>query len=157
MTYKAYGKKSIKEMKSLPVLKLDYTINGGNVKELFKKEKGKNFMGFQDYLGRKFTLNEPNFLEHIKEKYLTDEEQRDKIFPHIGSILNDPDEVYFTKYKKKEGKASFQTNYIKFFEDVAIVVNTLTGSDLVEIKTWFKLKAAEDVIRRGYLIYSKKN
>jgi SPP1 gp7 family putative phage head morphogenesis protein len=161
LTYKQYGLLPVANMKNLPILTLDKTITEANVKELFKplsnQINGKEVMGFEDYLNRKLTLNKAAFDKHTSGKYLNDGEERHKLFPHIGDVLRNPDEVYFIKYDGKGGKASFQTNYVKFYDGEAVIVNTGIGSSNVEINTWYKAKVDESQFRKGYLIKSKKS
>lgn len=154
MTFNEYGLKSIADMQNLPVLNLDRTITEANVKELFKPVKGSDFMGFEDYLGRKMQLSRKTFNDHTKGHYTKDNELRHQIFPHIQDILKNPDEVYFYKYKG--GKDYYQTNYIKHFEDRSVVISTDVGDDNVRLFTWFNLKQDEAKVRQGYLIHQNK-
>lgn len=155
LDYAQYGLKAFADLKaSYPALNIDKTITSTNVSELWNPETGKNYMGFEDHLNRKMIMPKSVFDYHIKDRYTTPEEQRHQLFPHIADVLADPDEVYFTQ-RKEGNRIRYQTNYIKFWNNEAIVVNTQTGSNAVEINTWYKLKGEKEV-RRGYLVYQKK-
>jgi len=154
MTFKEYGLKAKSEMQNLPSITLDKTITKDNVSELFKPEKDSDYMGFTDYLGRRLQLSKKTFDDHTKGHYITNDELRHQLFPHIKDILKNPDEVYFYKYQG--GKAYYQTNYIKHFEDRSVVITTDLGSDNVRLFTWFNVKQDESKIRRGYLIHQNK-
>ena len=152
MTFDKYGLKPFAEIKgNYPAIKLDSSITQKNAAELFIPEKGKDYMGFEDHLGRKLVMQKKVFDEHTTgDKY--NKQNRHQLFPHVATVLKDPDELYFFEYKK--GK--FQTRYIKFFKDQAIVVNTDTGSSGLEVNTWFNMAAQDDINRKGYLIHQKK-
>lgn len=152
LTYESYGNKAYDDIKgNYKPLKLDNTITPANVKELFKKELNSNYMGFKDYYDRNIVLKEKVFTEHTTlSKYTSKDELRHQLFPFIKDVLNNADEVYM--FQRENGK--FQTNYIKFYNNKAIVVNTELGKQNLEIKTWFEMKAEDDV-RRGYLIKTK--
>lgn len=134
---------------------LDNTITGDNVKDLFKKVKGEDFMGFTDYLGRKMTMSESIFNVHTKGKYLNDNEKRHQLFPHIKDVLENPDEVWFGEYEKKNEK---QTKYAKFYKDKIMVVVTKFDSKMqsTKIETWYYLKTDEADLRKGLLIKKGK-
>jgi SPP1 gp7 family putative phage head morphogenesis protein len=128
MTFDKYGLQKYSDFKKdlLPA-KLDKTINPDNVKELFKKEKGQDYMGYTDYLGRKMVLPEKNFDKSIKN-------DKHQMFPQIKNILNKPDEVWFNEHKDK----TFNSNYIKFFKDMAILVKVALNPEMegLEILDW---------------------
>lgn len=128
-------------------LKLDKSITGDNVKELFKKEENADFMGFKDYLNRKMILKEKVFKTHTEGKYISEKERRHQLFPHVKDILNHPDEVYLHEYKK--GK--YQLRYIKFYKDSILCADAIVKKSGVEINTWYESKKGDDV-RRGLLI-----
>lgn len=161
LSYDKYGLKELADMNNLPKFEIDNTITGNSVKDLFKKEDGKNYMGFQDYLGRKLQLKQSNFRKHTSGDYLTPSKgERHKLFPFLNDILENPDEVYFFDYHKRENKSDFQTNYLKFYTDETgknrcIVVNTTASSDGLEVNTWFEVDR-EANRRRGYLIHLNK-
>ena len=148
MTYDKYGLKKFSEIKSnYPKLSLDDSINANNVKELFKGlNENKKLMGFDDYLNRKITLSKKAFDKHTKGKYINKIEQRHQIFPFVKDVLSKPDEVYLTKY----ANGRYQTNYIKFYNNEAIVVNTDLDErmETTKIKTWFKLNENAEIKKR---------
>jgi len=153
LTFDKYGLPSMKDMKELPYLKINTSIDDKSVKQLFKKDKHSN-MGFQDYLGRQLYLSEAIFDKHTSGDYITSD-NRHQLFPHINDIINDPDEVYFFKY----GGSSFQTNYIKYYKlddgsNRGLLVNTRAGSDGLAINTWHQFSKDKDK-RVGYLIHKK--
>ena len=152
MTFDKYGLKKYDDFKEdLKPVKLDKTITPDNTKELFKKVKDTNYMGFEDYLGRKMTMPEKVFSEHTKEKYLTEKENRHQLFPHIKDVLKKPDEVWY--YENEKGKGKFQSRYVKFYNDVALVIECdLDSKQGLEIKTWYPMKAKDEVIRKGLKI-----
>lgn len=133
---------------------LDNTITGDNVKDLFKKVKGEDYMGFTDYLGRKMTMSEPVFNAHTKGKYLNDSEKRHQLFPHIKDILKNPDEVWMFEYKKDK----FQNRYLKFYKDCVIVIDCSIedSKQSLSIRSWYiMIKKEEDSRRKGLLIKRK--
>lgn len=153
LLYSDYKLKSWNDIKqNYPALNIDTTINVHNVGEFWKPiEENSDHMGFTDYAGRKMVLKKKVFEEHTtNQKYVQPSEARHQLFPHVESVLQEPDEVYFFQYKDKK----FQTRYIKFFNDKAIVVNTGVGSNNVEVNTWYEMKG-DDKNRKGYLIHKK--
>lgn len=157
MVFEKYNLKPWSSFKQeLDTIKIDETITGENVKELFKKVGKEEFMRFTDYNGRKLIMQEAIFNEHLEEKYLNPREQRHRLFPHIKDTLKDPDEVWLFKYKNKK----FQTRYVKFYRDKAVIVDTDTNmnSTTNEIKTWYPLVEKEEASRRkGFIIKRKEN
>ncbi|MCZ2141530.1 MAG: DUF935 family protein [Bacteroidia bacterium] len=153
-----YGLEKLADKTNLPSI----NIKDVDVAKYFKKEKGTNYMGFEDYLGRKLSLKENNFKKHTSGDYATDRKgNRDKLFPFVQDILNNPDEVYFVNYNKRNNKTDFQTNYIKFYTDEngknrCLLVNTTASSTGLEINTWFEVDN-ENNRRRGYLIHLNKS
>ena len=140
---------------NLKKISLDKTITSDNAKELFKKEKTANFMGYKDYLGRKMILKEKTFKEHIQGKYLKPTENRHQLFPHIEEVLKNPDEVWY----KNPGKivAKFQPRYIKFYNDIILVVDCEMKKNALEIMTWYTSKINETELRKGLLIKKGKD
>ena len=141
--------------KGLRPLPLDKSITPDNVKELFRidgKQGNKAFMGFEDYLKRKIILKDDVFNTHTSDnKYTNNNELRHQLFPHIKSILSNPNEVWLHEYKK----GIFQSRYIKFFGDKAIIVDTNLNNNL-EITSWHMMKADEIQKRKGLLIKQKE-
>lgn len=152
MPYSKYKLKPYDEVKdNYKSMNLDKSITKKNVKELFKPVEKKDYMGFEDYLGRKLILKRKIFDEHTtNEKYL--KQNRHQLFAKINEVLSDPDEVYYFKFNK----GNFQTKYVKFYNDGAIVVPTNLGSENVEINSWYNMDN-EDGTRRGYLIHKKSD
>src|SRR5690606_12163233 len=151
MNYKdTYGLKAYSSIKKgLKSLTLDKSITSDNVKELFRidgKQGTKSFMGFEDYLKRKIILKEDVFKTHTKGYYTNKQELRDKMFPHLNKVLSSPDEVYLNGYDK--GK--FELRYIKFYNNMAYVIDTKIGGNNLEITTWYQMKTEEK--RKGLLI-----
>lgn len=156
MTFDKYldlnGKPLLKPWKdfkdTLREIVLDNTITEDNVKDLFKKVKGEDYMGFTDYLGRKMTMSEPVFNAHTKGKYLNDSEKRHQLFPHIKDILGNPDEVWMFEYKEKH-----QSRYIKFYKDRMIIIECdFNENNGLKIKSWYNMKIDEKEIRKGLKI-----
>ncbi len=154
MTFDKYGLKEWKEFKSsLNSIILDKSITADNVSELFKNEAGKNFMGMSDYYGRKTIITKSTFDSHTKGKYVTKEENRHQLFPHIKQLLGNPDEVWYQTPNRVEGK--FQSRYIKFFKDVVLVADCDLTSKGLEVKTWYSGKASD--LRKGLLVKKGKD
>ncbi|HEX8575340.1 MAG TPA: phage minor head protein [Flavobacterium sp.] len=154
MTFDKYDLSKWETFKSgLNKIELDETITPDNVKELFKKEKDTNYMGFKDYYGRKMILNETNFNKHITGKYLNKQENRHQMFPHIKAVLNSPDEVWYNTQDKQEGK--FQSRYIKFYNDMMFIIDCEMKADGLQIKTWYQAKKEDLNLRKGLLIRNK--
>ncbi|MDP2061319.1 MAG: DUF935 family protein [Flavobacteriaceae bacterium] len=149
MTFDKYGLKPWDSFKSnLNKIKIDPTITPENVKELFKQVEGKVFMGFADYLGRKMMLKKKVFDVHTTGKYIGTQEIRHQLFPHIQDIVSDPDEVWY--YEFLESK--FKTRYLKFYQDVVVVVDSEVGGEGLEINTWYLMKVDESSLRKGLRI-----
>ncbi len=146
MTYDKYDLKSWEDQKKgLKNIKLDSTITKDNVKELFKKEKGQDFMGFTDYMGRKMVLPEKTFNSNAVVK-----DNKHQVFPHMKDILGNPDEVWMNE----KTKGSYNSRYVKFYKDRAVIIdvelnNTMQG---MEIKTWRDMKVDEAKDRLGIKI-----
>ncbi len=152
LTYDKYDLKKWDDFKAdLKPIKIDKSITAENKDELFKKVKGANYMGFEDYYGRKMTLKKKVFDLHTNAKYITEEEKRHQLFPHIKDVLNQPSEVW--QYEKQEGSKSFKTRYVKFYNDTAIVVECdMDNKQGLEILTWYPMKGDEKEIRKGFKI-----
>lgn len=132
-----------------PIL-IDKSITPDNVKELFKKDKTGSFMGFKDSYGRKMVLTEKNFDFHTKGKYVKPSENRHQLFPHIKEVLNSPDEVWYNTQDKQSGK--FQSRYLKFYNDMVLVIDCEMTKDGLNIKTWYQAKKEDLNLRKGLLI-----
>lgn len=151
MTYDKYGLKKFDDIKAnLKPIKLDKSITGDNVKELFKAVKDQTYMGFTDYLGRKMILPKKTFENHTTGHYLDQEELRHQLFPHIDDILSNPDEVWLNE--RNQGK--FNSHYIKFYGDRAVIVNVHLNNKMegLEIQTWYNLKRDDAKERLGIKI-----
>lgn len=149
MTYDQYDLKKWSDLKgNLKPMKLDKTITSENVKELFKKEKGSEYMGFSDYLGRKMTLPETTFNSNTSGKAL--KEDKHKMFPHIKDILNNPDEVWLNEYEKN----TFGSHYVKFYGDRAVIVKVNINDKMegLEILDWYNLNNDDAKQRTGIKI-----
>ncbi|CAL2079069.1 Phage head morphogenesis domain protein [Tenacibaculum dicentrarchi] len=157
MTFDKYGAKSYGTFKnSLNNIKIDTTITGDNVKELFDKIKGTDLMGLEDYLGRKMILKEKVFKAHTKGKYLKSNENRHQLFPHIKDIIKNPDEVWYNNPDRLENQ--FQSRYVKFYKDKIIAVDCkLDKEQGLEIKTWYPIKKEDPLYRKGLLVWDKLN
>ncbi|MXV38549.1 hypothetical protein GO491_07650 [Flavobacteriaceae bacterium Ap0902] len=150
MSFDKYGLKPWKEFKNdLKPIKIDKSITPKNVKELFKKVEGKNYMGFEDYLSRKLILKETIFNNHLRDHYLNKEEIRHQLFPHIESVLKSPDEVWGFNWKGK-----IERKYIKFYKNKILVVTTEINENIegIEINSWHYMKGYEKEARKGILI-----
>lgn len=142
--------------KGLNAIKLDQSITPKNVSELFRldgKQGTKTFMGFDDYLKRKIIMKQDIFDKHTSGAYVQGKELRHQMFPHIQNVLNKPDEVWLHEYANKK----FQSRYIKFYGDMAFVVDAEIGNNNLEIQTWYQMKASERKVRKGLLIKKQKD
>lgn len=154
MTFDKYDLKKYSSFKQdLNPISLDKSITADNVKELFKKDKTGGFMGFKDYYGRKIVLTEKNFDFHTKGKYVKPNENRHQLFPHIKEILNNPDEVWYNTQDKLEGK--FQSRYLKFYNDMILVIDCEVTNKGLEVKTWYEAKKEDLNLRKGLLIRNR--
>lgn len=150
MTFDKYDLKSWNSFKSnLNPIEIDKTITPENVKELFKKDKSGNFMGFKDYYSRKIVLTQKNFDFHTKGKYVKETENRHQLFPHLKDIIKNPDEVW---YNQPDLGGNFQSRYVKFYKDEIIVIDCEMAKDGLIIKTWYKAKKEDLNLRKGLLI-----
>lgn len=153
MTFDKYDLKKWEEFKQdLNAIPLDKSITQKNIKELFKPHKKNNYMGFEDYLGRKLILTKETFNEHTQGKYVTEHELRHQLFPFVKEILKNPDEVWYFDYRDNNQK--FQSRYVKFYGDRVVIVDCDLDTDFhsLEIKTWYNMKAPENTIRKGLKI-----
>ena len=69
--------------------------------------------------------------------------------------MKNPSEIWLSTHDKK----GFQTNYIKHYQDMSVMVSTtLSEADKgIQIETWFKIDYEKPLERRkGLLIYKKK-
>ena len=153
MTFDKYGLPSWEAFKQhLKPLKLDSTITEKNLHELFKPFEKNTYMGFEDYLGRKLTLQKSVFDTHTQGEYLNENELRHQLFPFVKEILKNPDEVWYFDYKGNAKK--FQPRYIKFYQDRVLIVDCdlNTEQQSLTINTWYSMKAPEKFIRKGLKI-----
>ncbi|MGR3790682.1 phage portal protein family protein [Flavobacterium sp. TN-1] len=156
MTFDKYQLKLYEEFKdSLNSVQLDQTITPKNVKELFRKDKESDYMGFSDYLDRKLILSEKDFDRHVQGYYTGKDELRHQLFPHIQEVLSNPDEHWYFDYKNNGQK--FQSRYIKFYKDRAIVVDCDIDpkTKSLKINTWYNMKQADHFVRKGLLVERK--
>ncbi|WP_136464932.1 phage portal protein family protein [Flagellimonas onchidii] len=154
-TYKLESWTAFKQR--LKAIKLDQTITGDNVRELFRadgKQGKQEFMGFTDYLKRKIILKKRVFDKHTQGKYLNKSEQRHRIFPHLKGILSNPDEMWLHTHSNTN--KTFQARYLKFYKDRAIIIDTAIGANNMEVLTWYAMKTKEADIRKGLLIKKRK-
>lgn len=153
MTFDKYGLPSWEAFKQhLNPLKLDSTITEKNIHELFKPFEKNTYMGFEDYLGRKLTLQKATFDKHTQGYYLGEQELRHQLFPFVKDILMNPDEVWYFDFKNNAKK--FQPRYIKFYQDRVLVIDCDLNIEeqSLTINTWYSMKADEKTIRKGLKI-----
>lgn len=152
MTYERYGLKSWEDTRNkYKPIKLDKTITPGNVQELFKPAGKEGVMVYEDYLNRKIALKRSVFDEHTTGRYVTEQENRHRLFPKVKDVLNDPDEVYLHDYRK----GTYQVRYVKFYQDEVMIVPVTLGKQNLEVTTWYTMKAKEAAQRNGLLIKQK--
>ncbi len=153
MTYDKYGLKDWDSFKSgLNKIEIDKTITPENVKELFKKVNNEDFMRFKDYFDRKVILNEKVFEKHTTDpKYISEKENRHRLFPSLKNIISNPDEVWYNSPDKNEN-LKFQSRYIKFYQDTVVIVDCENTKKGLEIKTWYQQKKEDQGLRKGLLI-----
>lgn len=153
MTFDKYDLKKWEEIKQdLNAIPLDKSITQKNIKELFKPHKNTDYMGFEDYLGRKLILTKETFNEHTQGRYVTEHELRHQLFPFVKEILKNPDEVWY--YDTKNNSQKFQSRYVKFYADRVVVIDCDLDTEThgLEVKTWYNMKAPEKTIRKGLKI-----
>ena len=151
MTFDKYDLKKWESFKSdLNPIQIDKSITPDNVNELFKKDKTGAFMGFKDYYGRKMILTQKNFDFHTKGKYVKGTEKRHQLFPHIKEVLNNPDEVWYNTQDKLDGK--FQSRYLKFYNNMVLVIDCEINAKGLEVKTWYEAKKEDLNLRKGLLL-----
>jgi len=154
MTFDKYGLEPWDKFKSrLNPIKIDRSITPDNVKELFRAVPNKNFMGFEDYLGRKMILTKKSFDIHTTGKYIGDNELRHQLFPHINELVKNPDEVWYNNPDRTENK--FQSRYIKHYSDIMLVADVEIDDNKSTIKSWYIAKKADASLRKGLLIRNK--
>jgi hypothetical protein len=140
--YKLPAYDTVKE--NYPSIALDKTITKKNVQELFTAEKGKQYMGFDDYMGRKMILKKKVFDDQVTKQ------NRHQLFAKVQDALSEPDEVYYSSY----GKGKFETKYVKYYNDSVMVVPATLGKTNIEINSWYEMDN-EAATRKGYLIHKK--
>ena len=156
MTFDKYDLKPWQSFKSdLNKIEIDNTITPNNVKELFKTVGDETFMRFKDYFGRKMILSKDTFDTKTKDKYLNIQENRHQLFPHLKEVLNNPDEVWYNKPDKLEDVEIFQSRYIKFYQNLMLVVDCKTTGQGLQILTWYQGKKEDLNLRKGLLIRNK--
>lgn len=152
MTFDKYDLPKYNTFKNdLNPIKIDKSITSDNVGELFKKVNNEDYMRFTDYFGRKMVLKEKTFKQHTSGKYVTEAENRHRLFPHVKDALNNPDEVWYNQANKIQGK--FQSRYIKFYKDLMLIVDCDFDSKKgLNVLTWYKGKVDEKQLRKGLKI-----
>lgn len=156
LNYTDYKLAPYKDFKQfLKPIKIDTSITPENVKELFRIDgnisKNTSFMGFKDYRKRSIILKENIFKTHTTGKYISKDEIRHQLFPYVETVLKSPDEVWITDKNVK----NIQVVYVKYFQDMALVVPVKIGKTNFEIQTWFMMKNEKEV-RKGYLVRRKE-
>ncbi|AKK73786.1 hypothetical protein OK18_15285 [Chryseobacterium gallinarum] len=149
MTYDKYGLNKWADFKDdLKPISLDNSITSDNVKELFKKEKKTNYMGFSDYMGRKMVLPEKTFNINTSGNALKDDKH--KVFTHVQDILKNPDEVWLNEYDKNK----FGSHYVKFYGDRSVIVKVHLNNKMegLEILDWYNLNNDDAKQRTGIRI-----
>lgn len=155
MTLDRYNLKPWSSFKSdLKPISIDDTITPENVADFFKPVEGKNFMGYTDYLGRKAMLPKKVFDTHTKGKYVTGDERRHQLVPHIKDVIAKPDEVWYNTPDKQQNK--FQSRYVKFYGDTMLVIDCEMGAKGLEVKTWYEAKKEDLNLRKGLLIRNSR-
>jgi hypothetical protein len=155
MTFDKYDLLKWDSFKSdLNPIKLDNSITGGNVKELFKTVEKEKFMRFKDYFDRKIILKEDNFNRHVVGKYLSKQENRHQLFAHVKDLIANPDEVWYNNPGKKIYN-KFQSRYIKYYQDKVVIVDCEMTATGLEIMTWYESKQEDPYFRKGLLVRNK--
>ncbi|QAR30653.1 hypothetical protein EQP59_04480 [Ornithobacterium rhinotracheale] len=160
MSYEKYGLEKWEDMK-LEQVYLDKSIdNIQKIHELFKIKTtdNKKFVRYEDYLGRKISLRWNTYTtKTLGKKYKG--QKRELLFPHIDDVLKNPDEVWLRYYgvDKRTGENIYQTDYIKFYDNAKILVNTTTTEDMegIEINTWFSIDDVNQKERRKGILIRK--
>jgi phage gp29-like protein len=156
MTYIDWELASIEDLKkNYSAIQLDDSITGENVKDFFKPAIGSKGLVMEvfDYINRRLTLSKKAFNTHTQGKYLTDQQKRHQLFPLALDVIANPHEVWLAE--RMLPSKQFTMTYLKYFEDMVLVVDTIYGQRGMEIVTWFPLKAKEEIKRNGLLIRNK--
>lgn len=113
-----------------------------------KDYNGQKRMLLKDYSGRKVAVGRKVLDDHLKGKYINDTEERQSIYANVKGILSTPDEVWLNEYNT--GK--FLYNFVKFYNDVPMVVVTEVTKHGFDLKTWYKGITVDELYRRGLVI-----
>jgi SPP1 gp7 family putative phage head morphogenesis protein len=167
LSYKQYGLKSIEKTLQSDNLKPEKQLREKEDYEAFwnsitnhdrgatlKDPLGQTIL-FPDYDLRKMGTK-GGFDDYFKQHLLTREHEPDrwKIAPNLVDIIQEPDEVWVERQKGGPFAGNVSTQYIKYYEDKAIMVLI----DNNEAKTMFTLEPGKKTgfkVRHGILLYRK--
>lgn len=144
-----FGLKSFSNAKKSEVIPAQYE---GDAKDFYNKMEdldGKKIV--RDYNKRPLFVNAKNFDRHTSD----DRKRRAHraVWVHaMQETLEKPDEVWLN------GSLLEDMLYIKYFEDMALVVRGKIGISGMELISWFQLaekKATIDKVRKGLLVFNK--
>ncbi|MAX81738.1 MAG: hypothetical protein CL843_16370 [Crocinitomicaceae bacterium] len=153
LTYQDAGLESSATLRKLQKNKLPKSEDTAqSILENFDKSaqeyNGQKRVLLKDYSGRNVAVSRNVLDDHLKGKYVNDNEERQRIYSNVKSILQNPDEVWLNEYKI--GK--FQYNFVKHYNDETMVVNAEISKYGFDLKTWYKGKMSQDSFRKGLVI-----
>lgn len=152
LTYADAGLPTVENMMSTaPVIPAKVTNTTVEFAKTTFAEKSKLYkdemsMFFSDYSGRQIRLGQDVFEGHLNEHYITPEENRHGLFTVLPELFQNPTEVWMREYKAK----TFQYRFLKVFNGLALVADLAFEGDGLLLKTWYIMKAADEVIRNGF-------
>jgi SPP1 gp7 family putative phage head morphogenesis protein len=111
---------------------------------------------YTDYAGRPLFLRKADLDGHLLDKYTRASQNRQGIYFQIEEVVSDPDEVYFSEFRKKNGDTDLSYTYLKFYNDgVLLTAVEFSEAQPQIIKSWYNVDAP-DTRRNGLLIHRKK-
>ncbi len=151
VNYQTHKLGTVKQCKDKKTNKLEATYSVEEFEATLINEDNKQFI--KDYNNRRVQFDFDDWKKrHQGKKY----EERPKLLNGLSEAMATPDEVWINGHKSSYFN---QYTYIKYYKDVAIVVNaSLKDGKVFQIKTWYSLAEYKKAImdrRYGLLIYKK--
>lgn len=151
INYQTYKLGTVKQRRDNATAKLEATDTLESFEASMIIEDNKSFI--KDYNERLVRFNFDKWKKgHKGQKY----DERPKLLKGLAEAMATPDEVWINGHKSKYFN---QYTYLKYYKDVAVVVNaSIEQGKVFQIKTWFVLDEFKGAImdrRYGMLIYNK--